>query len=210
MSRVQEHAMTGGDDDEPLIEACRAGQSEAFGELVRRHQDRLYPTLLRLTGSAEDARDLLQDAFLRAYQKLGSYHGGSLFYTWLYRLTINLALSDRRKRRIRPLLRLSDLGGNGRGDAREPLDRSDPGLPVELAERDELIQKALNELAPDHRAVVILKDFDGLRYDEIAAALEVPIGTVRSRLHRARHELRDRLRLVLDIESVNDAAPGPG
>ncbi len=202
--------MTGGDEDEPLIAACRAGQTQAFGELVRRYQDRLYPTLLHLTGSAEDARDLLQESFFRAYQKLDHYRGGSSFYTWLYRLSINLAISERRRRRSRPLARLSDIYPDAARTAPEPIDHRDPGRFMEVAERDAQIHRALDALAPDHRAVVVLKDFDGLRYDQIADVLGVPVGTVRSRLHRARHELRERLRPVLDDQSVVDASRGMG
>src|SRR5881628_11926 len=91
--------MSGCLDDQCLIAACRAGKTEAFGVLVNRYQDRLYPTIFRLTGCAEDALDLLQETFLRAYEKLERFHGESSFYTWVYRIAINLALSDRRKRR---------------------------------------------------------------------------------------------------------------
>jgi RNA polymerase sigma-70 factor (ECF subfamily) len=203
--------MTGSDDDQPLVEAARAGQAEAFGELVKRHQGRLYPTLLRLTGSAEDAQDLLQESFLRAYQKLGRFQGESSFYTWLYRLSVNLALSHRRRRR--GPARLSELGTEG-GAGVDPPDnpeRSDPTLPADRAERDEAIQAALDALAPDHRAVVVLKEFDGLRYEEIAATLGVPIGTVRSRLHRARRELRERLSGIVDEPepTVRHGSPEP-
>src|SRR3954470_8655811 len=92
-------SMSGCLEDQCLIDACRAGKTEAFGVLVSRYQDRLYPTVFRLTGCAEDAQDLLQEAFLRAYEKLARFHGESSFYTWVYRIAINLALSDRRKRR---------------------------------------------------------------------------------------------------------------
>jgi RNA polymerase sigma-70 factor (ECF subfamily) len=177
-------------EDDRLIAACRDGKTEAFGVLVHRYQERLYPTVFRLTGCAEDALDVLQEAFLRAYQNLDRFHGESSFYTWIYRIAINLALSDLRRRR-------HGSGGavpfgltNGRTD--------DPAAPLERAERDERIQKALGALAPDHRAVVVMKEFDGLRYEEIAAMLGVPVGTVRSRLHRARGELRDRLRTLID------------
>jgi RNA polymerase sigma-70 factor (ECF subfamily) len=178
-------------DDHCLIDACRAGKTEAFGVLVNRYQDRLYPTVFRLTGCAEDALDLLQEAFLRAYEKLERFHGESSFYTWVYRITINLALSDRRKRRhaTRVALPLDPP------DARV---EDDPAAPLERAERDERIQEALDALAPDHRAVVVMKEFDGLRYEEIGAMLGIPVGTVRSRLHRARCELRERLRSLLD------------
>lgn len=196
--------MAGRDDDQYLVETCRAGQSEAFGILVRRYRDRLHPTLLRLTGRAEDAEDLLQETFLRAFAKLNRFHGDSSFYTWIYRIAVNLALSARRGRPI--TLPLS------RGAGGEPLDpaddhgRTDPGLRLERAERDDRIQNALNALAPDHRAVVILKDFDGLRYEEIAEIVGIPIGTVRSRLHRARSELRERLRTLFGEESSSSAA----
>jgi RNA polymerase sigma-70 factor, ECF subfamily len=197
--------MTGGDEDQPLIEACRAGNSQAFGELVRRYQDRLYPTALRLTGCAEDALDLLQDAFLRAYEKLDRFYGESKFSTWLYRITVNLALSGRRRRKT--VFRLSEIRREESIDPPDDPEQSDPTLPVERAERDGLIQEALNSLAPDHRAVLLLKEFDGLRYEEIAAILGVPVGTVRSRLHRARCDLRDRLRGVVDEGPVRQASP---
>ena len=190
--------MTGSDDDQSLIEACRAGRTEAFGVLVQRYQDRLYPTILRLTGSAEDALDLLQDAFLRAFEKLGSFHGESSFYTWVYRIAVNLALSGRRRRRSLRTVGLQ-LGERSVDPASDP-SITDPTLPLERRERDLLIQAALNALADDHRAVVVMKEFDGLRYEEIAQTLGVPVGTVRSRLHRARLELRERLGPVATAE----------
>jgi RNA polymerase sigma-70 factor (ECF subfamily) len=188
--------MSGYIDDHELIEACRSGKTEAFGVLVRRYQDRLFPTVLRLTGCAEDSYDLLQETFLRAYSKLSRFQGESSFYTWIYRIAVNLALSGRRRKR--PALR---LGSDHPGDS-DPADKkdSDPSLPVERAERDQMIQNALDALAPDHRAVVVMKEFDGLRYEEIGAILQIPVGTVRSRLHRARSDLRERLRTLVDEE----------
>lgn len=188
--------MFGCHDDKCLIEACRAGNREAFGTLVSRYQDRLFPTVFRLTGCAEEASDLLQDAFLRAFEKLDRFQGESSFYTWVYRIAVNLALSGRRRRR--PTLRLN---GDGSGSSIDPPcdpAGTDPSAPLERAERDRLIQDALNALAPDHRAVVVMKEFDGLHYEEISATLGIPVGTVRSRLHRARCELRHRLRVLVD------------
>ena len=186
-------------NDEPgLIDACRAGKTEAYGLLVRRYQDRLYPTVLRLTGCAEDAQDLVQETFLRAYEKLGRFHGESSFYTWIYRIAVNLALSSRRRKRS--CASLSDgPHGEATDPSADPID-SDPSLPLERAERERLVQEALSALAPDHRAVVVMKEYDGLRYEEIAAMLAIPVGTVRSRLHRARCDLRDRLRMLIDDE----------
>ncbi len=190
--------MSGCTDDQSLIAACRSGQTEAYGELVRRYQNRLYPTVLRLTGCAEDAQDLLQETFLRAYQKLGHFQGESSFYTWIFRIAVNLALSDRRRRKpaSRNNLRTDDNPVETTADGRE----TDPSAPLERVERQRVVQEALNALAADHRAVVVLKEFDGLRYEEIAALLNIPVGTVRSRLHRARCELRDRLRGLVDEE----------
>lgn len=188
--------MIGCHDDKCLIDACRAGNTEAFGLLIQRYQDRLYPTVFRLTGCAEDALDLLQDAFLRAFEKLDHFQGESSFYTWIYRIAVNLALSGRRRRKPTLSLR-NDRDGNAIDPPYDPED-SDPGARLERAERDRLIQDALDALAPDHRAVVVMKEYDGLRYEEIAAILGIPVGTVRSRLHRARGELRDRLQSFIE------------
>lgn len=187
--------MTGADDDQVLIAECRAGRTDAFGSLVKRYQDRLYPTALRLTGRPDDALDLLQDAFLRAFEKLQSFHGESSFYTWIYRITVNLALSERRKKRP---VKLLSVGSEKAPELADSSLTADPGSSLERAERDRAIQLALNELAPDHRAVVVMKEFDGMRYEEIASILDVPVGTVRSRLHRARSDLRERLKGMIE------------
>jgi RNA polymerase sigma-70 factor (ECF subfamily) len=142
---------------------------------------------------------LLQDAFLRAFEKLDLFQGESSFYTWVYRIAVNLALSERRRRR--PTLRLHNARDGTSLDPPYVSAESEPSAPLERAERDAMIHDALLALAPDHRAVVIMKEFDGLHYDEIAATLGIPVGTVRSRLHRARCELRDRLQPLLDEDA---------
>src|SRR3954468_10668497 len=134
--------MSGLVDDKCLIDACRAGKTEAFGVLVSRYQDRLYPTLFRLTGCADDARDLLQDAFLRAFEKLERFQGESSFYTWIYRIAVNLALSGRRRRRV--TVRFQRPGHEDPIDPPDDPILSDPTLPLERAERDDLIQAALD------------------------------------------------------------------
>src|SRR5258708_5202389 len=142
--------MTGSTDDLSLIAECRAGRTDAFGPLVARYQDRLYPTALRLTGGADDALDLLQDTFLRAYQKLGGFRGDSSFLTWVYRIMVNLARTERRKRRPRPLR--AELTG----DAPDTSDASDPSSHLERAEREALVQGALDLPCADHRVVVVM------------------------------------------------------
>jgi RNA polymerase sigma-70 factor (ECF subfamily) len=152
-------------------------------------------------GSPEDAEDVLQDAFVRAYEKLDQFHGDSSFYTWVYRIAVNFALSGYRRHRIRSVHRLNGEIARMQDDGPPDLSPdADPTVPLERAERERVVEAALNELVPEHRAVVILKDFDGHRYEEIASMLNIPIGTVRSRLHRARCELRDRLRILVDLE----------
>jgi RNA polymerase sigma-70 factor (ECF subfamily) len=198
--------MTSDRDDTSLVEACRAGRTEAYGELVARCQDRLYPVILRLLGSPEDAMDVLQDAFVRGFEKLGQYRGGSSFYTWIYRIAVNLAMNRLRRGRPRRAPGLSGLVGVGRDY--DPPDESPSSVPSERAERAEreaMVESALAALEPDHRAVVILKDFEGRRYEEIGDLLGIPVGTVRSRLHRARQQLRRRL-LPLADEDASGAA----
>lgn len=179
-------------DDQRLISASLTGDQAAFGALVTRYQDRLYNTVFRLVGNAEDARDVVQESFLSAYQSLTAFKGDSLFFTWLYRIAINNAISM--KRRKRAVVRLAQ--GLESGTVSEPADLSDtarPGRALEMAEDERLVQQALNRLSPEHRAVLVLKDMEGRKYEEMAEILEVPIGTIRSRLHRARLEMRDVL-----------------
>ena len=180
-------------DDRRLIADCLQGDSAAFGELVRRYQDRLYNTVLRLVDNAEDAQDVVQDAFLQAYQALGGFKGDSQFFTWLYRIAINTAISLKRKQRV--TLRMH--GSREEGGAVEPVDPSEftqPGYALERAEQERKIQQALSRLSAEHRAVLIMKDMEGQKYEVMAEVLEVPIGTIRSRLHRARLELREILK----------------
>jgi len=179
-------------DDQCLIAQCLDGNTVAFGELVRRYQDRLYNTVYRLIGNAEDAADVVQDAFLNAYQSLDGFKGDSQFFTWLYRIAVNTAISQKRKQRV--LLSI-DAGRNGATTV-QPLDESEygrPGHALERAEQDRRVHRALQQLSAEHRAVLILKDMEGQKYEEMADVLGVPIGTIRSRLHRARAELRELL-----------------
>ncbi len=176
-------------DDQLLIAKCLQGQPAAFGELVRRYQDRLYNTVFRMVGNAEDAQDVVQEAFLNAYQSLGSFKGDSLFFTWIYRIAVNAAISLKRKHKST----VSIDAVCARGGTIDPLDGSEfsqPGYPLEIAEDEQLVQSAINRLSPEHRVVLVMKEIEGHKYETIAEILQVPIGTIRSRLHRARLELR--------------------
>jgi len=180
-------------DDHRLIAECLKGRTAAFGELVCRYQDRLFNTVFRLVGNAEDAQDIVQDAFLNAYVSLKRFKGDAQFFTWLYRIAVNAAISLKRKHRV--VLSIHPGAGSQR-HSNEPLDDSEfskPGQGLERAEEEQRIQEALNRLSPEHRAVLILKDMEDQKYETMAEILEVPIGTIRSRLHRARVELREIL-----------------
>lgn len=184
-------------DDRQLIAECLNGRSDAFGELICRYQDRLYNTVYRLLDNADDAQDVVQEAFLSAYQSLENFKGDALFFTWLYRIAINTAISLKRKKKA--VLSLHVGGEEGGGI--DPLDASEYGQPshaLEQVEQERRIQQALNRLSPEHRAVLILKDMEGQKYEAMAEILQVPVGTIRSRLHRARSELRDILKAQED------------
>ena len=180
-------------DDQRLIAECLTGRTAAFETLVRRYQDRLYNTVYRLVGNAEDAEDVVQEAYIHAYQSLRSFKGDSLFFTWLYRIAVNAAISWKRKERA--VLRWQTDGNAHRVGQGPPnvMQRSEPAAALVRAEEAERIQTALQRVSPEHRMVLILKDMDGHKYDAMAEILNVPIGTIRSRLHRARLELRQVL-----------------
>lgn len=193
-------------DDHRLIAGSLAGNPAAFGELVARYKDRLYNTVYRIVGNSEDAQDVVQDAFLNAYQSLASFKGDANFSTWIYRIAVNAAISVKRKRKAG--LRLAQ--GTMPSIAGEPVDNSadaNPSRRLELREEEERVQAALSQLTDEHRTVLVLKDIDGRKYEEMAEILGVPIGTIRSRLHRARLELRT---LFLEQEPTSKHTTPPG
>jgi RNA polymerase sigma-70 factor (ECF subfamily) len=176
------------EDDRRLIADCLGGQRDAFGQLVTLYQTRLYNAIVRLLDSSEDAADVVQDAFLNAYQSLRSFKGDSEFFTWLYRIAFNTAISLKRKKRV--TLSLDTGGPDGGIDPDDSSEYIKPGAALQRSEEESQLQEALNRLSPEHREVLVLKEIDGMKYEDIAEILSVPIGTIRSRLHRARLELR--------------------
>lgn len=180
-------------DDRELIAACLRGQLDAYGELVGRYQDRLFNAVFRFLGHAEDAKDVVQEAFLSAYQALGRFKGDSRFFTWLYRIAINHAVDQQRKQKsLQRLERQLETAGEG----------ATPEDALERQEENEKLRQALEYLSTEHRMVLVLKDIDDLKYEEMAEVLDVPIGTIRSRLHRARLELRQ---VWERMESLSDS-----
>jgi RNA polymerase sigma-70 factor (ECF subfamily) len=178
------------DDEDSLVRAAQGGDPSAFTEIVRRYQRSVYRTAYGLTRNASDADDLSQEAFVRAYQALGRFRAGEPLSPWLTRITVNLAFSLFRRRKRRPETSLEPLVEAGRQWAGE----DDPAANVEKHEHDRHVNDAFAELSEEHRVALVLRVVDGLSYDEIAKTLNVPIGTVMSRLSRARSDLKQRLK----------------
>src|SRR5690349_5495443 len=148
-----------------------------------------------MLGSREDARDVAQDAFINAFEKLSTFRGSCAFYSWLFRIALNSSVNRFRKQRA-----VQSIDAARESTGNEPCDQhpeARPAYSLERAERQNLVRSALAELPAEYRTVLVLKEMDGLKYEEIATILECPIGTVRSRIHRARSEMRVRLRLLL-------------
>lgn len=187
-------------DDQQIIRECLNGSPESFGRLVERYQDRLFHTLLGTLGSTHEARDAAQDAFVLAFEKLDSFRGDSAFYSWLFRIAMNAAITQKRKtRRTR-----ASLDAAYESSGVEPVDQradAEPSHDMEVQERQSMVRAALAELPEEFRTALVLKEMEGLKYDEIAEVVGCPIGTVRSRIHRARSELRGKLEVILKRET---------
>jgi RNA polymerase sigma-70 factor (ECF subfamily) len=179
------------EDDERLVRDCLSGQANAFESLVLRYQARLFSAVSRVISNVEDCQDVVQEAFLHAYQHLASFKGDAQFFTWLYRIAMNAAISLRRKRK--PALRIVGPDGESVIDPADQSDASQPSHALDQTERERVVKKALSRCSAEHRAVLVMKDMEGMKYEEMAEVLGVPVGTIRSRLHRARLELREIL-----------------
>lgn len=184
-------------EDVELVEKVKAGQTEAYGQLVEKYQDRVFNACWRICGHLEDARDLTQDAFLKAFENLSSFRQQSGFYTWIFRVAVNLALSHRRRESKRRTFSL-DGGREASGTQAEglvppanPGGAGDPSASASEADMHRRVVEALHALDEDHRAVIVLRDIEGMNYQEIGEILDLPPGTVRSRLHRGRMALRE-------------------
>lgn len=177
-----------------LIQAARWGDQSAFAQLVTANQAMVYSLAYRMTGNPEDAADLTQEAFLNAWRGLGSFSGQSSFSTWIYRLASN-ACTDflrREKRRSGLSMTLEDEGEEDR-QADLPDDRWSPERELERREAHDAVRRGLAALSPEHREILVLRELEGLSYTEIAQALGLEEGTVKSRIARARLALRDFL-----------------
>ena len=178
-----------------LVNRARRGDLHAYDELVKRYQTRIYATIYHMTLNHEDANDLAQEAFIKAYSALKSFKGGSTFYTWLYRIAVNKTINFLKQRKNKFHLSLNDIDFNAEHDPDLMALISDktPTRDVALAELQKKLNEALLTLSEPHRMVVVLHDVQGLSHDEIAEIMDCNIGTVRSRLFYARQQMQGQL-----------------
>ncbi len=176
--------------DRELVLLCQKSNPDAFAELVGRHQDRIYTAISRFCGNSEDACDITQRAFINAFRKIGEFKGDAAFSTWIYRIAFNQAISFRRENKHTAV----SIYSKDDELLAEPADDSNPTERMESQETQRKVQQALDLLGEADRQIILLKDLQGASYDEISDILQIPKGTVRSRLHRARLELKAKLK----------------
>jgi RNA polymerase sigma-70 factor, ECF subfamily len=176
--------------DVELVQKCQSGEMSAFQELVSRYHQKVYMVILGLLRNRDDAMEVAQETFLRAYRKIKSFQGDSSFYTWLYRIAVNIAIDAQRRQKRNPL------------EFRETMDglleeqnevAKDPFSDVHDMELRDRLVKAINDLTPEHKAVIVLRTIEGLSYKDIGEILGCSEGTVMSRLHYARKKLQNKL-----------------
>jgi len=179
-------------EEKELVRRSQQGDLAAYDELVRRYQERIYATVYNMTSNHEDANDLAQEAFIKAFQALKSFKGGSSFYTWLYRIAVNKTINFLKQRKNRTHMSLNDLDFNAEHDPDLVALISDqnPRRSAGLTELQEKLNESLMKLSEPHRLVVVLHDVQGMSHEEIAKVMACNIGTVRSRLFYARQQLQ--------------------
>ena len=186
--------------DRDLITAYAAGEGRAFDTIVERYERRVYAIAFRMTGNPEDARDATQEAFISALRALRSFRGDAQLSTWIHRIAVNASLDLVRRRSRKKTSPLEEIGERPDTDA-------GPEDAAVGASRAAEVHKALQSVGAEHRAVLVLCDLQGLDYAEAAEALDIPVGTVKSRLHRARLEMARRLGHLRETEPTDGPEP---
>ena len=191
--------MTQDDNDQQLVLRVQKGERSAFDLLVLKYQHRVLKLVSRFVNNPAEAEDVAQDAFLKAYRALPSFRGESAFYTWLYRIAINTAKNYLVANRRRPVDFDLDLQDPDQYDRQAKLKEVDTPERVLLTEEiRQVVEGAMEQLPEDLRTAIVLRELDGLSYEEIAEAMDCPVGTVRSRIFRAREAIDKRLKPLLD------------
>ena len=183
------------EQEREIIEKVVAGDTEAFEALVLEHQNKVYSLALRMVGNEEDARDMAQEAFIRAFKSLAGFRGDSKFSVWIYRLTSNICIDFLRSRAKKRTVSMtwSDEEGGEAGELEIPDETWSPAERLERSETRESVRRGLDSLSPQYREILLLREINGLSYDEISEALGIEPGTVKSRIFRARKKLCDFL-----------------
>ncbi len=178
--------------DEQIVELALAGDADAFGEIVRRWERRIFALTFGMLGSFEDARDATQETFIAAYRNLRGFRGEAKVSSWLHRIAVNQCISRQRRGRVR---RESSLDDETEKDGTRFITpaHASPARTAERGERADAVRRAVNALQPELREVIVLKEFEDMTFQEIADALDVPLSTVKSRLYTALKQLRMRL-----------------
>jgi len=186
-----------GKSDWEWVQKVQGGEVDAFEVLVHRHEKAIFNLLYRWLGEYSDAADAAQEAFISAYRSIKKFRGESSFSTWLYRIAINHAKNKRKSLHTAQQRAVSFNGANTEGDedslAHLPHPGPDPAQAAEQQEIQELVQEGLNGLEPDDAMLILLHDLQGVPYEEISQVVDIPLGTVKSRLHRARQALKVKL-----------------
>ena len=182
-------------EDLALVNRAKEEDAAAYDQLVRKYQERIYATVYHMTSNHEDANDLTQETFIKAYRALKSFKGDSSFYTWIYRIAVNKTINFLKQRKNRVHMSLNDMDFNAENDPDMVALVSDktPRRDLGIAELSEKLNAALQKLSEPHRMVVTLHDVQGLSHDEIAKIMDCNVGTVRSRLFYARQQLQATL-----------------
>jgi RNA polymerase sigma-70 factor (ECF subfamily) len=191
-SAPQNGGESGEIDDLTLVHRAQQEDVGAYDELIRRYQERIYATVYHMTSNHEDANDLVQDTFIKAYRALKSFKGDSSFYTWVYRIAVNKTINFLKQRKNRIQMSLNDVDFNAENDPDLVALVSDktPRRDLNLLELQEKLNGALQKLSEHHRMVVTLHDIQGLSHEEIGKIMDCNVGTVRSRLFYARQQLQ--------------------
>ena len=203
MSEIKREPNPNQDENKLLVEKARKGDMSAFEQLILNHEKIVYNVALRMFNNIEDAKDIAQEVFIKAFRSIENFDGRSSFSTWIYRIAMNTCIDETRKRKGKASVSLEEEMSDEDGSWKQQY-ADDGDTPEESMLRQEgqhEIMRALERISPDHKLVIVLRDIQGLSYDEIAEITDLTLGTVKSRISRARLQLKQEL---LEIRERND------
>jgi len=188
--------------DDILVQQSKSGNIDAFDELIKRYESKIYTVAYRFTGNHADANDLAQETFIRVYQSLPSFRGDSSFATWLYRIASNVCRDELRRQQRRKKISLDEMISQPGGNLSLADDGVSPEESLEKSELQRAVHRCLNSLSDEQRLILIMREIQELSYDEIAAALDCSLGTVKSRLNRSRQALKQKVMVDRELSTL--------